>query len=339
MFKNSHLRLLMTVAGLQRLGPAAEETRDSTWVIPEDVSASHLKDTVHFINQAEFSPPTFDEGVLAEHQLKRKTVRRKKAAFDDDEDDDDGDLGMIDDSELFPAGGPTARKAIDDPSRPKKTKRRRKRKETEGEEDDDDDSAAADRARMRRERELEKQRRIKSALIVREGDDEFDSDEDEEFFARERALKARAEEVAKTAAADPFKPLPAAAAAKKRKPAAAALDDSDEDKSSGADSEEEDDDDDLSIARKVLSSQNIDVSDAETEDVPRRNTSSDGDARKKRRLSDDDEEDEDEDEDVNMTGTDAAPPAPKDAEDEDAPVLARRPRVRGGFIVDSDDDE
>ena len=92
MFKNSYLRLLMTVCGFQRLGPASEETAESVWIVPDDIAADHLKDSLHFINQAEFSPPTFEDGVLAEHQLRRKTVPRKKAAFDDDEDGDDAAL-------------------------------------------------------------------------------------------------------------------------------------------------------------------------------------------------------------------------------------------------------
>ncbi len=78
MFKNSHLRLLMTIAGLERLGLVSEETRDTTWAIPSEVTADHLKDTLHFINQAEFSPPTFDEGVLAENLLKVKRKRRRR---------------------------------------------------------------------------------------------------------------------------------------------------------------------------------------------------------------------------------------------------------------------
>ena len=85
MFKNPYLRLLMNLAGLQLLGPASEESPDSIWVIPPEVTATQIKDTLHFINQAEFSPPTFEDGSSAEQQLKRKTAPRKKANFDDDD--------------------------------------------------------------------------------------------------------------------------------------------------------------------------------------------------------------------------------------------------------------
>src|SRR5688572_14954079 len=101
MFKDSHLRLLMNLAGFQRLGLVTEETLESTWVVPSELPTETIKDILHYINQAEFSPPTFEEGVLAEHQLKRKHIPRKPAAFDDEDDVE------LDDEALFPAGGPT----------------------------------------------------------------------------------------------------------------------------------------------------------------------------------------------------------------------------------------
>lgn len=316
MFKNSHLRLLMTVAGLQRVGPVLEETPESPWAIPDNISADYLKDSLHYINQAEFSPPTFDEGVLAEDQLKRKTVPKKKAAFDDDEDDEP------DDEILFPMGGPTARKAIDAPDKPKKIRRRRRR-DSQAEEPDDAD--LEEKARKRREREREKALRIKSALYVRDGDDDFDSDEDEAFFARERAIASRAEQVAKSvgAAASLEPVLPA----KKRK-SAVLLEDSDED------------DDDMNFTRRIMSSQE-DAVESGTDDTPV--DVSDGEGRKRRRTSVEDAEDDAEsDEDVNMdtAASKAAKVAVGDDDgEEDAPVLTRRPRVRGGFVVESDDDE
>ncbi len=78
MFKNPYLRLLLNLAGARLLGPAAEETPESVWIIPSDVTANQLKDALHYINQAEFNPPTFEDGTSAEQQLKRKTAARKK---------------------------------------------------------------------------------------------------------------------------------------------------------------------------------------------------------------------------------------------------------------------
>lgn len=314
MFKNSHLRLLMKLSSIQLIGPA-EETPESLWGISEDASADYLKDTIHFINQAEFSPPTFEDGVLAENQLKRKTVPRKKAAFDDEEEGDD-DNGFLDDDMLFPAGGPTARQVADEKKKPKKT--RRKRRAGSDDVEEVDDSMLEEKARKRREKELEKARRIKSALYVRDGDDDFDSDEDEAFFAREREIATRAKNAAATAVSEPVLP------AKKRK-SEALLDVSDDE-----------DEDGLTLARRMLSSQ--EDRESETDDTPV--DLSDGESRKRRKISVEPDEDEEADGDMDVDiVSKIAEMADDDGEETTEVVVTRRPRVRGGFVMDSDDDE
>ncbi|KAH6611202.1 hypothetical protein Trco_001222 [Trichoderma cornu-damae] len=298
-FKNSYLRLLLNLCGFQLLGPAAEETPESLWILPEHVTADSVRDTLHYINQAEFSPPAFDDGQLAENQLKKKTQPRKKADFDDDDEGDD-----MEDEFLFEPGGPTARKAIDESERPKKTRKRRRRNSQVQELDDEE---LEEKARKRREREREKARRIKSAVYVKEGDDEFDEEEDEAFFAREREIAARAAKAAQSVldsvAAEPTK---------KRKLAAV-----------------QDDDDD------VLGP----TDDGETEsgdDGPKER--GDGDGRKKRKPSAEDD-DVDTEDTSNPERTQQSEAEAKEDGD-DAPItVARRPRVRGGFVIDSDDDE
>ncbi|KAK7417993.1 Topoisomerase 1-associated factor 1 [Neonectria magnoliae] len=322
MFKNAHLRLLVTLSGLQLLGPASEETPESAWMIPGTVSADELKDALHYINQAEFSPPTFEDGVLAEHQLKRKTIPRKKAVFDDDEE------GELDDG-LFPVGGPTARKVIDEEKKPKKSRKRRRRDSAV----EPDDEALAEKSRKRRERELENARRVKSDMFVREGDDEFDEEEDKAFFAREREILEMAANAAKAAAGIPDRLVSAAAKSKKRAPVLDVSSDS---------SEDDDEDNPMDFVRKVIG----DVADDMEETQP---DGSDGEARKRRRVSveeedgdKDGEEDVEEEEDVEMGGTSKETTAVVDPaeDDEDVPaVMVRRPRVRGGFVMDSDDDE
>ncbi|KJZ74161.1 Topoisomerase 1-associated factor 1 [Hirsutella minnesotensis 3608] len=347
MFKNSHLRLLMTLSGLQRLGPVSEETPESSWVVPEDVSADQLKDTLHYINQAEFNPPVFDDGASAEQQLKRKTVPRKKAAFDDGDED-----GELDDDTLFPLGGPTARKAIDAPAKSKKTRRRRRK---DGDEEPPDEEELSEKARKRREREREKARKIKSALYVNEGDDEFDSDEDEAFFARERAIAERAKMAA--ASAEGHVDVPKSAPQRKRKSDVLLTQsdddgDGDDDDVNGRDEDEEEEegeeDDDLDNdngstprPRRAISRQESSDSD-DSPEKPRARRA----LKKRRRLgseSSDAPGDTSGDGDVAMRDTQDAASAAKDGGDEDAqdaPVAAtRRPRVRGGFVLDSDDDD
>ncbi|KAK0720439.1 timeless protein-domain-containing protein [Lasiosphaeris hirsuta] len=182
MFKNPHLRLLMKLVGIERLTPSMDESPDSTWVIPGAITADALRDSVDLINKAEFDPPIFD-GESAEDQLRRRSAARKRAAYDDDDDDDNGDRDI---DALFPVGGPTARKSTAEASRPKKRLRQRKRdnsQETEGPTEEE----LNEKARARRQKELEKARKIKSDMYVHASDDESDAEKDREFFARERA--------------------------------------------------------------------------------------------------------------------------------------------------------
>lgn len=324
MFKSPYLRLLLNLAGARLLGPASEETPESVWVIPAEVTADQIKDTLHFINQAEFSPPTFEDGTSAEQQLKRKTALRKKAAFDDDNADDEDTLDdFLDDGGLFPVGGPTARKAIDELKKPKKSRRKVRSASQEI-----DDEEREERARKRREKEREKALKIKSALYVKDGDDDFDSDEDDEFFARERAIKARAEQAAKSAVhgfADQDSTATRRAASKRK--SEALLDNS---------SDEDDEVDDLNFAQRILSSQSA-ADASETDDTAVEG--SEPERSKRRRLSA--ETDDEEMGEANGDGTNGAAAAASDAEVEEAAPTstARRARVRGGFVIDSDDDE
>ncbi|KAJ4319687.1 Topoisomerase 1-associated factor 1 [Fusarium piperis] len=314
MFKNSYFRLLMNLSGVQLLSPASEETPESAWIIPGDVSADALKDAIHFISQAEFSPPTFDEGVLAEHQLKRKPPPPKKAAFDDDEDDDPDVVP------LFPKGGPTTRKVIDENKKDKPKKPRKNRRPlTEAQKEE--------ARRKRKKTEREKLNRIKSADFVRDSDDEFTLEEDEAFFAREREIAAQAAHARATALGEDTlvdKSDHASTLRKRTRAPKAAVASSDDDEVS-----DEDD-----FIRKAMDGT---IEEDETGETSQ--DDSDGEARKRRRVSaESEDEDEDKDEDEEMGGMDKE--AEKADEDEDvAPVAARRSRARGGFLMDSDDDE
>lgn len=325
MFKNSYFRLLMNLSGVRLLSPDSEETPESAWIIPGDLSADGLKDAIHFINQAEFSPPTFEEGVLAEHQLKRKPPPPKKAAFDDD--DDDGELDGV---PLFPKGGPTARKVIDENGKDKPKKARKKRRPLTEEEKEE-------RRRKKKKSDHEKHMNIKSTEFVRDSDDEFTLEEDEAFFAREREIAAQAARArAGTQAEDAVVGKSGGTALRKRARATKAAVGSSDDEGSDKDD----------FIRRAMDGTIEDEDEGETSQ-----DDSDGEARKRRRVSTESEdENEDEDEDEEMGGMDntadkeakkeAKKEADKADEDEDvAPVAARRPRARGGFLMDSDDDE
>ena len=191
MFKNGHLRLLMTLISFRRL--SEEDDPETIWVIPPPLSADQLKQSFDLIKATEFSPPVFDDGKEAEDFIRRKSAgisARKRAVYDDDSDN-----ALLSDGEeefLFPAGGPTNMKKSAALEALKKTRRRRRNSGS----DDGEDSAISEevraaRAKARRDRELEKLRRIKSDLYIHDSDEESNEESDRLFFEREEELRKR----------------------------------------------------------------------------------------------------------------------------------------------------
>jgi replication fork protection complex subunit Tof1/Swi1 len=340
MLKDPYLRLLMNTVGIQRLSPGLEETLESIWTIPPDVTADQLKDYVDLINAAEFNPPTFENGEAAEKQLRRKT-NRTRAYVSSDEDDEN--------EELFPAGGPTARRAIDGEQRPKKSGRRRRRRSQSP-----DEAELDERARKRKEKERERRSKVKSEMYVYDSD--LDSEADREFFAREEELRQKNQAVAEAAGQTIPGILPANKKnGKKRKKTI--MDDDSEDAmdisqrsrsktaSSGAGTDEEEASSDGSDSdtretllesssrrvggqskrRRVSDEELSDAGPPENEELPIWTAS--------REPTGDDKPDEDGD--VGMKA------AAEDDDDDDEPIPSARPRarVKGGFIIDSSDED
>ncbi|EFX04011.1 DNA repair protein [Grosmannia clavigera kw1407] len=366
MFKNAHLRLLMKLVGFERLVSSIEETIDSVWVVPGSVTAEQLRESLEFINKAEFEPPVFDNDQSAEDQLKRKTAPRKKAVYDDDDDNGNDGLGSGDDM-LFPAGGPTARKIVDEGRKKKTLRRRRKR----GDDDDGGEGEVGpteeeldERAQRRRQKELEKARRIKSDLYVHASDDETDDEKDREFFEREEAIRQRVHK-AVLLSRDSGEGRVGAGEATKTKRKLAVLSDEED--------EEEGDSQELSPRRrKRRKSVETDDGDGSDEDVTeptatsRKKTSSRQHAGFVDSSSDEDENMETDETPITLTTDrvsdkepsetsdkesekqqpdkvpeDAGKDGDDDDDDDDVVPTAnkKRQRARGGFLADSDDDE
>ncbi|KAI1330148.1 timeless protein [Xylariaceae sp. FL0255] len=360
MFKNSHLRLLMKLVGMERLVPTLDETPESVWIVPSHITSEQLQDSLDMINKAEFDPPTFEEGALAQDQLRRKTAPRKKAVFDDD----DGGIDDDDDDILFPAGGPTVRKNADDALKPKKTIRRRRQADAELLTEEE----LAEKERARKEKEKAKAKRFKSELFVHASDDESDDDGRwAEFYANEERIRQRQQKVSTTtgtsgtAAAKPK-------ASEKRKAGALSSDDD----------EDSDNDDDLVMTQDSTESSSRAnrrrrggggglAEDDEDEDEEEEDEASGTDntplsssphstssANKRRRLSKETEKEpraavanDDGDATMEDAAAAAAPSAETEANNEDEdedlpaakPVERRRPRGRAGFLIDSSDEE
>ena len=183
MFKDGKVRLLMTLAGLERRGESDDP--DATWVIPSSLSAEQLRETASIVDNHCVHPTEYygdEEPVSAKDMLKRKVPSRaaRQSAFDDDDSGPDNS-DFLDDIQ-FPAGGPTARRP-DALKELKKSRRKRKRNE------EVDDETLAARREARKLAEQEKRRKIKSALYVHDSDDGEDEERDQEFFRAESDLQ------------------------------------------------------------------------------------------------------------------------------------------------------
>ncbi|KAL8912748.1 MAG: hypothetical protein Q9171_002287 [Xanthocarpia ochracea] len=191
-FKDAKLRLLMTLAGLERLG--IDDEPDAAWIIPSATTARQLHET-HEIVQKHHSEPVMEYGeedpMTAEEMLRRKpTERVRRAAYDDDLSGDDGIRSDGNDEILlFPAGGPTdtgPRTAAAALEKLKQKRRRRIIKPTSDIEDGAgglDDETREYRRKTREANDLEKRKKIKSTEFAY--DSEEDPEADKLFFERE----------------------------------------------------------------------------------------------------------------------------------------------------------
>lgn len=175
LFKDKHLRLLLTALGYQRLGVA--EDMEASWLLPTDLTSAKLHELHAQIQQAEFDPPTFD-GQSATDMTKPKGsyVRRETTGpF--------GDAGEI----MFPPNLPEKRKQRDGDEEAPKKKRRLQRKNAE----DPTESEVERRAQRRKEKERERNAKYRSKLFVTASDDESDEERDAEFFRLEEQRRQK----------------------------------------------------------------------------------------------------------------------------------------------------
>ena len=186
MFKDAKLRLLMTLCGFERLG--IDDEPGATWIIPSQITARELHETHDCIERHRRDRVMQygeEDPVSAEDLLRRQPKpRAQRAEYDDDSEGG----GIIDDGEeefMFPPGGPVDKVRKKDALAELK-KRRRKRRTIASSDDENeglDDATREARRKARLEADLEKRRKIKSAELV--GDSDDDSEADAEFFRKE----------------------------------------------------------------------------------------------------------------------------------------------------------
>ncbi|KAK0853631.1 Topoisomerase 1-associated factor 1 [Friedmanniomyces endolithicus] len=185
LFKDKHLRLLLTTLGLERLGLA--EDVEASWIFPAELTARQLRESLETIQKAEHDPPTFDDGKSAADMLRNKSsARHTFDPADDDEGADDSDADLAFPPNLRESHKPSA---DDSPAADRPAKRRRLTQRNAAELTDAQVEA---RAEERRRKEKERNGRIKSALFVEAGfDEESDAEGDREFFRLEEERRGR----------------------------------------------------------------------------------------------------------------------------------------------------
>ena len=188
MFKDSKLRLLMALAGFERL--SVEDEPNATWIIPSSLTSAQLKHTRDIIEQHR-NRPVFEYGeddpMTAEELLRRKPTEKTKRAEYDDDSEGDGIVGdNVEEEFLFP---PNQRLSHKSALNELKRKRRKRHTVSSGDESELDEATREARRRARELADLEKRRKIKSHDFVGDSDDETDEERDREFFAREEARR------------------------------------------------------------------------------------------------------------------------------------------------------
>jgi replication fork protection complex subunit Tof1/Swi1 len=343
MFKNARLRLLMSLIGFEKVG--VEDIPEASWIVPS-LAEADLRDIKSIIENKLENPLNEDDGVDPRKQLRRKRVASSPADHytdinfgSDSEGEDD-----VPDGPLFPPNPRSKANALD---KLKKNRRKRRQKDEDDEDDESlDDAQLEERRRNRQANALARQAKIKSDLYIHASDDDTDEDGDRDFFLQEEERrKTQAERIRQELLASVSDGAPKKnAQSKKRRKRQSAGDDLEGlemeskkrrqmnviDLESGDDGE----DDILMVDTKQSpGSQEQTLASHENSDHGTLTSDDDFDVDDKSRnyenLAPIDDKGE-----IGHVSHEVA--AAVGSDDDDAPVMSSRRRIRGGFVVDSD---
>ncbi|KAI4179598.1 MAG: hypothetical protein LQ346_007160 [Caloplaca aetnensis] len=351
MFKDAKLRLLMTLAGFERLG--IDDEPNATWMIPSALTARQLQETHEMVQKHRDNPvmeygkddPALVGAIPADELIRRKPTEKPRRAEYDDESDGDGIVSDGNEDFLFPAGGPTSTGPRTAAAALEQLKKKRRLRRKAPASDDEgtaglDDETLEQRRKAREAADLEKRLKIKSAEFISDSEDDVEADKI--FFEREEARRkghaAKVMKVLKEGMVDRKKKRKSDDEEKEPKKRVKK-----QEKRVESESEEEDDSDsDLQFPAGSSSPRLQDLwleSQSDDEDTPLSTPLED--ARPDKVLRDvpvnvQPSEDSMGGDKVSMlsTGEDAA-----DEDDEDMPLVVQsRRRQRGAFVFDSDSD-
>ncbi|KAI5778884.1 timeless protein-domain-containing protein [Geopyxis carbonaria] len=320
MYKDGKFRLLLKTLGCEKAD--ANETAYTKWIIPSNITAREIQDSLRLLQKHADSPPVYDEGVQPDDFIKRVTAPRPPRKRDGGM-STDSEGGDTDVEALFPQNHPEK-----SGSKPKKrtlgTKRRRRNDEVP-------DDILEERRLAKAQKEKEKITKIKSALYIVDSDD--NSEDDATFFERERQIRERGP----TMVDQPNMKATGTRKRKRQKVAKVVNDDSDSDRRSGTpavsapettDDEGHDDEGDISMRTEAVNIQDSD----DDAPVPTRTKSNPIDL----------EDDEDEKEAPIFHSSARGQPKTvvlddeDEEEDEDVPIARPKARKRAPVVMSSD---
>jgi replication fork protection complex subunit Tof1/Swi1 len=199
MFKNARLKLLMKLCGLHVQGD--EDMLGATWIIPGSVKSVQLREAHSAISDFEARPwlPENPEEEAADmlRRVPKKQSEEERYEYGEGSGSPRRDAFIDDDSEGeaeydFPdniRAKPNKNKALEE----LKKKRSKRKRDSNDEALAEDDAAAAARRKARKEANDERRRKHKSELYIHDSDDETDEEADKAFFAREAELRRKQE--------------------------------------------------------------------------------------------------------------------------------------------------
>lgn len=337
-FKNARLKLLMKLVGFKMLGN--EDVLGATWIVPSEVTASHLEESKNAIEQHEKQPWESANPDEAPEDMLRRTRKETVQPLDEDEearrdafiDDSEGNDDVDDEAFMFPDNIRAKTKKRDLLEQLKAKRRKRKRDEDGSQEDEVDDELAAERRRRREENALARRRKIKSNLYIRESDDESDAEADLEFFRKEEELRKRHDgQIRKQMALDRSTAADKSKRSKKAKISVTM--DNDDELMLDADDAEDTAPSSEPLQRSDSESQNEDEAEETPISSPIQNDGTTETALKEMRQAR-----------INTSHhkgqiEQAELDSGSEQEEDEVITLPQRRGIRGGFVIDDDDDE
>lgn len=201
MHRNGRLRLLMSLSGFELLG---DDVLGGSWIIPSSLPSSTLEETLNSL-QSHYDNPAEDiDDVDPRDLLRRKRVTNTTTSsydtaadnvnFGNDSESDDNPEGI-----LFPPNMRSKSESLE--ALKQKRRKRRGEKNDDGNDDELDDEILEAHRLARQTNALAREQKIKSNLYIHASDEESDDEADKDFFAREEERRQQQDNLIREALA------------------------------------------------------------------------------------------------------------------------------------------